>query len=270
MMLRRVKTADLLPPKNPIRAFIDETELAEMTADVKENGVLVPLQVKIEFSKFRIIDGHRRMLAAQAANVQTVPALILYGTDAEPDKVMLTANLFRQEMTAVEEAALFAQLMDSFENDIDKVCVRVGKSRQYVDTRLALLRGSAEILDALAKREISMSVAAELNKIADERWRRYYLGFAVQQGAKAELVKFWRQTANGQLTGPGEEPPPVPVAPSTLPTADEVMTCVACRQPTRKHEMGVAMLHHDCRAALITALDNAAADAAEIPPENAA
>jgi ParB/RepB/Spo0J family partition protein len=267
MILRRVKTADLLPPKNPVRASIDETSLAELTDDISRNGVRIPLHVKIEFSKFRVVAGHRRMLAAKAAGIDTVPVLILSGVDGTVELTMLTENLFRQELTPVEEGGLFAELYEKLENDIDKVCAQVGKSRAYVETRLNLLEGDADVLSALAAREISMSVAAELNRIGDPRWRKYYLGYAVQQGAKAELVRFWRQTANGQ--GPMIEQPdaPPPAAPAHVPTPEEVMICVACRQPDRKYEMGVAMIHHDCRAALITALDNAAADAAGIPRE---
>lgn len=267
MMLRRVKTADLLPPLNPVRASIDETQLAELAEDICRNGVRIPLHVRAEKTKFRVIAGHRRMLAARQAKVPDVPVLVLNTTDGGNELTMLTENLYRQELTPVEEGALFAQLMEQLEQDINCVALRVGKSRAYVDTRLTLLEGDPLVLEALAAREISMSVASELNAIVDGRWRSYYLGFAIQHGAKASLVRFWRQTANGQAP-PTEQPdsPPVPPPPGP-PSAAEVMTCAVCRQPDRKYEMGVAMIHHDCRAALITAIDNSAADAAGIPPE---
>jgi ParB/RepB/Spo0J family partition protein len=258
MKFTRLAIDILQPPAHPLRAYIDETQLCELAEDIARNGVKVPLQVKSTAKGYEVVDGHRRLLAARRARVETVPVLILGASDGPAELIGLSANLYRQEMTAPEEGAFFAELIERCGQDLDAVCSRVGKKRTYVESRLALLAGDAAVLESLAQGTIKFSVAAELNKIHDEGWRHYYLSWAITQGATAAMVQFWRQTANGQgALGETPDAAPAPPAPAP-PTPDEVFTCPLCKSSERKFEMGVAMMHHDCRAGLEIALQTAA------------
>jgi len=220
--------------------------------------VKIPLHVRPVNGKFQVVAGHRRYLAAHAAGVADVPALVMSDADGPPELIMLTENLFRQEMSPVEEGAMFAELFELLGHDVDEVCKRVGKKRGYVESRLNLLTGDAKILEALAAREISFSIAQELNAIQDPSWRHYYLDWTVKQGAKLALVKFWRATANGMGLPPGADvtPPAPPAIPQ--PTASEVSECMLCRQREPAHELRVALVHIECRGNFNAALDAAA------------
>jgi ParB family chromosome partitioning protein len=235
------------PPARAARAEIDEHMLDELTDDVRRNGVLIPLHVRPTAQGYQVIAGHRRLLAARAAGLAFLRCLVAEVGDAEADTIKLTENLYRQELSPVEEGAFFAELFDACEHDVDRVCARVGKGRSYVEGRLLLLSGDTEVLKALASKKIVIGVAQELNRIEDETQRHYYLGWAISEGATQKLVRFWRESANARALANGEAPPTeAPEVPIADPDPN-VYQCFICGDPEPMYDLQVVHIHRACR-----------------------
>jgi ParB/RepB/Spo0J family partition protein len=206
-----------------------------------------PLIVEEVDGGYEVVAGHRRLLAARRAGLVVCPCLVRSSRDASATALQLHENLYRQELTPVEEAAWFAELLPLCGNDTDNLADLVKQSRNYVEGRLNLLHGDPEILAAVAKHEITLGVANELNKIENEKDRLYYLGWARQTGAIVAMVRQWRATiyAATPPTPEGAVLPPSS-APPVVPTRD-IFQCFICRQSEPKTDLEFWHIHSFCR-----------------------
>ena len=150
---------DLLAPSpyQPRRHF-DETALEELSASVREKGVLMPLLVRPDRARaghFEIIAGERRWRAAQRAQVHEVPVHVSELSDAETLEVALIENLQRQDLSPVEEARGYQRLLDEFGHTQERVGEIVGKSRAHVANTLRLLNLPFAVLQMLEEGKIT-------------------------------------------------------------------------------------------------------------------
>ncbi len=129
-------------PRNPRRTFT-EAELAELTASIKERGVIQPIVVRTvrgQEDKFEIIAGERRWRASQRAGLHDVPIVVVEASDAQSLELAIIENVQRADLNALEEAAGYQALMDTFNHSQDGVAQIVGKSRSHVANTLRLLK----------------------------------------------------------------------------------------------------------------------------------
>jgi len=247
MHLARISINELREPQRVARAIIDDEGLDALAESIKRVGIINPLVVEVVDGGFEVVAGHRRLLAARRAGLVVLPCLVRSARDASATALQLHENLYRQELTPVEEAAWFAELLPLCGNDTDNLAAMVRQSRGYVEGRLNLLRGDPDVLAAVAKHEISLGVAQELNKIPQEKDRLYYLGWARQTGATVGMVRQWRATILA-VTPPapegavGETTPAPPVVP-----ARDIFQCFVCRQAEPKTDLEFWHIHRFCR-----------------------
>lgn len=130
----------LLEPnaKQP-RTNFDEAALEELTASIREKGVLQPLLVRPRGKRFEIVAGERRWRAAQRAGLETVPVVIRELTDRETLEIALIENLQREDLGALEEAKAYNQLLELGTTQ-DEVAKAVGKARSTISNSLRLLQ----------------------------------------------------------------------------------------------------------------------------------
>ncbi len=151
-------------PRNPRRKFIEE-DLAELTASVKEKGVLQPILVRGVPGKsdlYEIIAGERRWRAAQKAGLRDVPVLQLEIDDREALEIAIVENVQRADLNALEEAAGYESLIEEFkytQNDLARV---VGKSRSHVANTLRLQKLPASVKKYLAEGKLTAGHARAL------------------------------------------------------------------------------------------------------------
>jgi len=129
-------------PRNPRRTFT-EAELAELTASIKERGVIQPIVVRAvrgQDDKFEIIAGERRWRASQRAGLHDVPIVVVEASDAQSLEFAIIENVQRADLNPLEEAAGYQALMDTFNHSQDGVAQIVGKSRSHVANTLRLLK----------------------------------------------------------------------------------------------------------------------------------
>jgi ParB family chromosome partitioning protein len=149
-------------PRNPRKTFT-ETELEELSASVRERGIIQPIVVRaLRDDKFEIIAGERRWRAAQRAGLHEVPIVIVEATDAQSLELAIIENVQRADLNALEEAAGYQALMDTFNHSQDDVAQIVGKSRSHVANTLRLLKLSEPVKAYVAAGKLSAGHARML------------------------------------------------------------------------------------------------------------
>ena len=138
----QIAISDLVPNKYQPRKIFDETNLDELTNSIKEKGIIQPIIVRKsndDKSKFEIIAGERRWLAAQRAGFHNVPVVITEADDLKSLEFAIVENVQRHDLNPLEEAQGYKRLIDEFSYDQDKVSKFIGKSRSYISNSLRLL-----------------------------------------------------------------------------------------------------------------------------------
>lgn len=179
------------PPK-PLRDKISEEGLEELAFSMGKRGLINPITLRRRGQRFEIESGHRRFLAAQSLGWQKIKSLLGDAPDEDAELNAIHENLHREDMTPIEEAKAMKRLIEREGYDKASVAKICSKSVGWVDARLDLLAMPIELQDAVDVGAISIGGARELARITDEASRRYYLDYAIKQGATAALCAFWR------------------------------------------------------------------------------
>lgn len=149
-------------PDQPRRRF-DQEDLDDLTASVKEKGVIQPLIVrKRDGDKYEIVAGERRWRASQAAKLHEVPVIVRDYTDLEVLEVAIIENIQRSDLNAVEEAAGYKQLMEKFGHTQEKLAEALGKSRSHIANLMRLLQLPDDVQELVQRRELSAGHARAL------------------------------------------------------------------------------------------------------------
>ena len=153
------------------RKRLDPEAIAELASSIADKGVLQPILVRPVRRGFEIVAGERRFRAAQQVGLRTIPAVIKALSDRETLEIAIVENLQREDLSALEEARAFKQLM-GFGLSQDAVAKAVGKSRSAVANAVRLLNLDDETLEALEEGKITAGHARALLAQAEEdrRW----------------------------------------------------------------------------------------------------
>jgi len=147
----------IAPNRNQPRQEFDPKKLEELTASIKENGIIQPLTVReLEEGDFELIAGERRLRAAKDAGLETVPVYILsVNADVEMMEYALVENIQRVDLKPIEKAEGYAILSGKYDLSQEEIAKRVGKSRPAIANALRLLKLPPEIKSSLNSGEIS-------------------------------------------------------------------------------------------------------------------
>jgi ParB family chromosome partitioning protein len=160
---REIPLSAIEPNPGQPRTQFDEESLGELTASIRELGVLQPILVReVATGRYQLIAGERRWRAAKRAGLATIPAILRTTDDRGLVEQALVENLQRQDLTALEEAAAFQQLIEDFGLTHDDVATRVGKSRSTVTNTVRLLQLPPAIQRFVAEGQLSAGHARAL------------------------------------------------------------------------------------------------------------
>lgn len=173
-----VEVEKIVPNPYQPRRFFDEAKLKDLSDSIRQYGVLQPLVVTQRESakddgglsvQYELIAGERRLRGAKIAGLSQVPVIIRDGEQSEQEKLELAIieNLQREDISAVERAHAFKQLVDSFGLSHVQIASKVGKSREYVSNTIRLLQLSEEMLQALSEGKITEGHARPLLMLVD-------------------------------------------------------------------------------------------------------
>ena len=154
----QLQVSDLIPNKYQPRKIFDETNLDDLTNSIKERGVIQPIIVRKsndEKSKFEIIAGERRWLAAQRAGLHTVPVVITEADDLKSLEFAIVENVQRHDLNPLEEAQGYKRLINEFSYDQEKVSKFIGKSRSYIANSLRLLTLPDEVIKLIQTQKLT-------------------------------------------------------------------------------------------------------------------
>lgn len=161
--VRQVPTAAIRPNSRQPRTRFGEEDLAELAASIKEVGILQPLIVRpAGGGQFELIAGERRLRAAQLAGLASVPAIERLASNQSSLEIALIENLQREDISPLEAAKAYQQLMDEFGLTQEQVARKVGKSRPAVANSVRLLRLSSRIQQGLDSGQITEGHARAL------------------------------------------------------------------------------------------------------------
>ena len=161
----QLSISDLIPNKFQPRKIFDENNLTDLTNSIKERGILQPIIVrnsKENKSKFEIIAGERRWLAAQRAGLHNVPVVITEANDLKSLEFAIVENVQRQDLNALEEAQGYKRLIDEFSYDQEKVSKFIGKSRSHITNSLRLLTLPSEVVNLIQEQKLTAGHAKVL------------------------------------------------------------------------------------------------------------
>ena len=154
----RLSVSDLVPNKYQPRKIFDEENLNELANSIKERGILQPIIVrksKKDQSKFEIIAGERRWLAAQKVGLNDVPVVITEADDLKSLEFAIVENVQRHDLNPLEEAQGYKKLIEEFSYDQEKVSKFIGKSRSYIANTLRLLSLPDKVIKLVENQKLS-------------------------------------------------------------------------------------------------------------------
>jgi ParB family transcriptional regulator, chromosome partitioning protein len=176
-------------PHQPRRRFDEET-LTELTASIREIGVLQPVLLRpVEPGRYQLIAGERRWRAAQRAGLATIPAIIRTTDDLSSVEQALVENLQRDDLSPLEEAGAYQELIDDFGLSHEQVAIRVGKSRAAISNTLRLLQLPAAVQHLLTNGRLSAGHARALLATPDRSRQEALAVRAVEEGLSVRALE---------------------------------------------------------------------------------
>tara|TARA_B100001057_G_scaffold395893_1_gene405512 strand:- start:4435 stop:5277 length:843 start_codon:yes stop_codon:yes gene_type:complete len=153
----KANISDLKRNKYQPRKKFDEISLNELTDSIKSRGIIQPIIVRDSNvdSKYEIIAGERRWLAAQKAGLHEVPIVVIEADDKKALEFGIVENVQRHDLNSIEEAEGYKRLIDEFSYDQEQVAKFIGKSRSHITNSLRLLSLPDEVVELIKENKIS-------------------------------------------------------------------------------------------------------------------
>lgn len=171
-------------PQQPRLSFNQET-LDELAASIREHGVLQPVLVRpIGSNRYQLVAGERRWRASKQAGLTTIPALIEDLDDDTALEISIIENLQREDISTLDEAAMYDRMVREHGYSIRKLADKLGKDKGYIENRLRLADAPTEVRELVSLRKDTLSHAYELMKVDDPKKRRRL----AEQVARGELT----------------------------------------------------------------------------------
>jgi len=199
----KIQISDLVPNKYQPRKIFDENNLEDLTNSIKERGMIQPIIVRKsneDKSKYEIIAGERRWLAAQRAGLYEVPVVITIADDLKSLEFAIVENVQRHDLNPLEEAQGYKRLINEFSYDQDKVAKFIGKSRSHIANCLRLLTLPNEVIKLIETQKLTAGHAKILvglensiflaNKIIEKK-------FSVRQAEK--FIKIFKSNIKQKI-----------------------------------------------------------------------
>ena len=154
---KKLSISELYPNKFQPRKIFDEDNLNDLEKSIKERGIIQPIIVRKsdESTKYEIIAGERRWLAAQKAGLHEVPVVVTEADDLKSLEFAIVENVQRTDLNPLEEAQGYQRLINDFSYDQEKVSKFIGKSRSYITNCLRILTLPKDVLNLIESKKLS-------------------------------------------------------------------------------------------------------------------
>lgn len=183
-------------PDQPRKQF-DETALEELASSIRNHGVLQPVIVTRDGSRYRLVIGERRWRAASRAGIAKIPAIVREVGERDRLEMALIENLQRRDLNPLEEARAYRLLLDEFDLAHDELAKRVGKSRSHVSNLLRLLNLDDNVLAAVASCRLSMGHARALAGLTSHSEQKRLAAQVLDRGLSVRALEALISAATG-------------------------------------------------------------------------
>ncbi|MBQ9834400.1 MAG: ParB/RepB/Spo0J family partition protein [Bacilli bacterium] len=164
----QIPIEDIIPNRFQPRIAFDEKALQDLANSIKQHGIIQPLVVRRLGDKYEIIAGERRYKASQLAGLISVPAILTDIDDQTSAEVALVENVQRKDLTAIEEARSYKNILDKGSMTQEELAKKMGVSQSAIANKLRLLNLAEEVQDALLEGKISERHARSLLLAANQ------------------------------------------------------------------------------------------------------
>jgi ParB family transcriptional regulator, chromosome partitioning protein len=194
-------------PRQPREAF-DEELLRDLTSSIEAVGVLQPVVVRPSGARFQIVMGERRVRAAQAAGLERIPAIVRTTEDDHLLRDALLENIHREDLSPIEEAAAYEQLLADFAITQEELAGRLGRSRSVIANTMRLLRLPASVQRRIAARTLSAGHGVAVLSLDDPAQQERLADKIVAEGLTVRMAEELAQRIKrGEpLLDPSERP----------------------------------------------------------------
>ena len=171
--VRNIEVERIVPNPQQPRMAIDQVTLDELSASIREHGVLQPILVRpLEDGQFQLIAGERRWRASKAAGLTTIPALVEEIDDDTALEISIIENLQREDLSPLDEASMFERMVREHGYSVRRLAQKLGKDKGYLENRLRLADAPEEVRELVSLRKDTLSHAYELMKVEDPKKRK--------------------------------------------------------------------------------------------------
>lgn len=237
----------IVDPGLSMRSEITQESIEELAKSIKQVGLIEPIVVKKVGTQFEVIAGHRRLLACRVAAIFFVPARVVDVNEEMIETLKIHENLYREDVNVIDEAHFIENAMKHLKIDIDKMAEVIGKSRNYVQSRLALLGYPDFLYNAIKDGTVSFSVGKKLAQIEDIPTLHQYVEYAANNGVTEDVASEWvRRWKTEKYSQPGapvetiEKQAEIPEAPILK------VVCGLCKVELPLREAKTFYAHFDC------------------------
>lgn len=187
--IMEVDVAQIRPnPYQPRKHFNTET-LQELAQSIRAQGVFQPLIVRKAVRGYDLLAGERRLRASKLAGLKTVPVIIKDYTEEQMMEIALLENLQREDLSAIEEAKAYKQLMEKLKLKQEELAARVGKSRSHISNTLRLLQLPENIQHAIETGKITMGHAKVLVTVENEKVMNQIVDLIIEEHLSVREVE---------------------------------------------------------------------------------
>jgi len=178
-----LKIDDITPSRYQPRERFDETKLSELTASIREKGVIQPVLVRPKGDgKYELIAGERRLRAVRSLEIKEMPALVREVEDVDALEISLIENIQREELNPIDEAHAYRRLASEFNFTQEKIGQTIGKDRSTVANMMRLLLLPKKIQEFVENNTISMGHARTILSLEGEKQRLRFCNRIVKKG----------------------------------------------------------------------------------------
>lgn len=214
----------IVPNPHQPRARFDDEALESLAASIREVGVLQPVVVsRVGEGQYQLVAGERRWRAAQMVGLKEIPSVVREGDDVSGLTEALVENLQREDLTPLEEAGAYRQLLEDFGLTQEEVALRVGKARSSISNTLRLLQLPAVIQGLLEAGELTAGHARPLLGINDARYAEHIARRAAEEGWSVRRVEEAVRARIGDKSQPAT-PKPKAERPAEILALEERLT----------------------------------------------
>jgi len=249
--LKNVAVGEIKEDDYKMRESIGGEAFDELVSSVMRDGLLVPILLRHVEAGYTIVAGHRRFAAVTKIGWHYIPAQILGPEEDVGWGGAFAENMFRQDLTPIEEAAAVQDCITNGAYNVDTLSRALGRSVGWVKDRLDMMSWPDDVLAVVHSGSLSVAAARNLAGIDDEVHRSMLVEYAVSNGATARITAAWYQSFQaGKMCNEPGEIEPVP-ANSVLPPIEPYTPCVMCGRKYKMVELRYTPICSDCSPLLV-------------------